>query len=213
LIKVILTQRVDFINSYKEIRDSTDQQLSKWLIHAGFLPVPISNKLVIIPSVRDAWSGKQPILENWLITIKPHALLLSGGNDIGENPARDETEKFLLEWAQKNRTPILGICRGMQMMAVWSKGKLIRIKNHSSTRHQLKISNLASDWPSEVNSFHRWGLDGCPADFEVKAFTDDNVIEAIKHKQLPWEGWMWHPEREVHFSKKDTRRLKALFVE
>ena len=208
-IVVGVTQRVDKADFYNEWRDALDQRLIDWVIQSGFVPVPIPNTIVDISSTNSC----HPILENWLNKVKIEGIILSGGNDIGENPARDETEKFLLEWAQKNRTPILGICRGMQMMAVWSKGKLIRIKNHSSTRHQLKISNLASDWPSEVNSFHRWGLDGCPADFEVKAFTDDNVIEAIKHKQLPWEGWMWHPEREVHFSKKDTRRLKAFFVE
>ena len=41
--------------------------------------------------------------------------------------------------------------------------------------------------------------------------SDGNTIEAIKHCKLPWEGWMWHPERELSFDKRDIDRLSALF--
>ena len=61
------------------------------------------------------------------------------------------------------------------------------------------ISNSDINWPKEVNSFHDWGLDNCPPNFEIMARTNDGVIEAIKHKVLPWEGWMWHPERYKNF--------------
>jgi putative glutamine amidotransferase len=41
----------------------------------------------------------------------------------------------------------------------------------------------------------------------------DGVIEAIRHEQFPWEGWMWHPEREEVFNMIDTLRMKRLLGE
>ena len=37
-------------------------------------------------------------------------------------------------------------------------------------------------------------------------------IEAMRHGTLPWEGWMWHPEREANFSPRDLARMKALLA-
>ena len=96
-------------------------------------------------------------------------------------------------------------------MAVWADGKLVKVNNHINTRHQLNTAKLDGGWPSEVNSFHQWGLDSCPLHFKVKARTDDGVIEAIKHNKLPWEGWMWHPERDSPFGELEMKRVKELF--
>ena len=206
--KVIITQRIDCIENYNEIRDSIDQNLLQWLIQAKYLPIPVPNKLGPLKDFEQ--KKNQPLLNNWLSIIKPDALILSGGNDIGEYISRDETEKFLLNWAQKNRIPVLGICRGMQVMTVWAGGSLKRIDNHVGVRHRLNIYGSEEDWPKEVNCFHNWGIHECPNDFEIKAQSSDGVIKAIKHKNLPWEGWMWHPERESPFIEQDINRLKAL---
>ena len=211
MLKVIVTQRIDYIVKYGETRDAIDQKLSEWLFRAGFLPIPIPNNLVVLHNDKDILVNDQTILKNWISTIKPNALLLSGGNDIGEYPLRDETEKFLLDWAQSKKIPVLGICRGMQMMADWAGAKLHKIENHIGTRHKLKICNSNNKWPKEINSYHEWGLVDCPYSFEVKAYSDDEVIKAIKHKELPWEGWMWHPERESPFNDIDYKRLNVLF--
>ena len=63
----------------------------------------------------------------------------------------------------------------------------------------------------EVNSFHN-ALEKEPSEFEVSARAEDGVIEAIRHKTLPWLGLMWHPEREKEFREEDLNTIKALFA-
>ncbi|MBA4741019.1 MAG: gamma-glutamyl-gamma-aminobutyrate hydrolase family protein, partial [Burkholderiales bacterium] len=75
------------------------------------------------------------------------------------------------------------------------------------TRHQLQGQISA-----EVNSYHDYSLAACPKSFEVLARSQDGEIEAIRHLSLPWEGWMWHPEREVTFASRDIDRFKGLLA-
>jgi len=188
-----------------ELRDALDQRLVQWLVHAGGLPVIVPNTL------SDGGVVDESVLASWLRAVRPGALVLSGGNDIGEYPARDATERYLISWAETERIPLLGICRGMQMLAVWAGGELVKKKGHVGTRHPLQTPALEGEWPASVNSYHNWALASCPAGFEVAAHAEDGSIEAIRHAELPWEGWMWHPEREMPPSAEDTRRLQALF--
>jgi putative glutamine amidotransferase len=204
-IVVAITQRIDNVAGRAELRDALDQSLVQWVIQAGFLPLAVPNILL------GGGDLGEPTLEDWLQAMHPGALILSGGNDIGEHSARDLTEGFLLSWAEAKRVPVLGICRGLQMMAVWAGADLVKKVGHVGSRHQLHVSSQQEEWPVNVNSFHNWGLASCPAGFEVAAQAEDGTIEAIKHIELPWEGWMWHPEREAPFSPPDTTRLKELF--
>lgn len=206
-ILVGITQRIDKVNDYDEWRDSVDQRLVEWVIYAGFIPVPVPNNLVNASSE----SGAHPLLEQWLKSINIHALLLSGGNDIGLAAQRDVTEKFLLKWAEKHNKPVLGICRGMQMMGIHVGGKLIKVSGHVNTRHKLQFDKGSIFKTVEsVNSYHNYALEACPDVFSVLAKSDDGNIEAIRHRELPWEAWMWHPERESRFLTSQIERFKRL---
>jgi N5-(cytidine 5'-diphosphoramidyl)-L-glutamine hydrolase len=196
-----ITQRVDYVSGRDELRDALDQRLVDWVRQAGLIPVAVPNTLL----GDDCSSGV--VLEDWLRAVKPNALFLSGGNDIGDFPSRDATESCLLSWAETNRVPVLGICRGMQMMAVWAGDCLKVVEGHVCTRHVIQ-----GGVTGEVNSYHNFSLARCPKGFEILARSDDGEIEAIRHTILPWEGWMWHPEREANFSSHDTDRLKELFT-
>ena len=46
--------------------------------------------------------------------------------------------------------------------------------------------------------------------FQLLAKSEDGNIEAMRHKELAWEAWMWHPEREENFSKSNQARFREL---
>lgn len=195
----VVSQRVDILHDRGERRDALDQALCQWISLIGCLPVPVPNRLIDNNDLAIS-------LRHWLDALMPSVIVLSGGNDIGEIAERDLTECHLLDYAAFNNLPVLGICRGMQMMAVWGGASLKSVNGHVRTRHQLR-----GELTSEVNSFHNYSLDEYPSDFEVLAWSEDGIIEAIRHKSLPWEGWMWHPERENVFLAEHLDRGKRLF--
>ena len=176
-----ITQRVDQVPGRGEVRDSLDQRLADWVLRQGLLPFPVPNR---IPT--------KPTLRAWLRRLQPACLVLSGGNDWGECPERDRTEFRLLEWARSRRIRVLGICRGMQVMARFAGSTLKRIEKHCGTVHRLREGGV-------VNSYHRWALKSCPPAYQVIHQTKDGCLEQIQHNKLPWTGIMWHPERPGNF--------------
>jgi putative glutamine amidotransferase len=181
-----------------ECRDALDQRLPWLVCEAGGIPAPVPNGL------------HEAGLNRWLAVLRPGAVVLSGGNDLGDRADRDRTEEALLAYAHDNALPLLGICRGMQMLAAWAGTPLRAVGGHVAVRHRLLGADVAGPWPKEVNSFHAFALASCPRGFQVAAWSEDGAIEAIRHNELPWEGWMWHPEREPKIDLADSLRLRLL---
>lgn len=194
--RVAVSQRVDTYPGRNEVRDALDQQVSAWLLQAGCSVYPVPNALG-----RDA-SGAA--VADWMDAVDPALILLSGGNNVHEFPLRDATEKGLLNWAKVHKRPVLGLCRGMQMMGIVAGGAMVQVVEHVRTHH-----NLGAPWPGQVNSYHNFSFVEAPPGYEVLARSADGAIEAMRHECLPWEGWMWHPERE-DFRPEDLWKLKAI---
>ena len=199
---VAISQRVDIIKDHQEHRDGLDQNLIRFLFACGFLAVPVPNIL------NESSKGDSSVqyLMSFLNKINPNAFILSGGPDIGENIERDKIEIAIINYAEQKELPLLGICRGMQIMASRKGITLKPLVGHVGTRHKVKGEICRT-----VNSYHNLCISDCPDGYMVISRSEENSIEAIKHLKLPWEGWMWHPEREPQFANQDIERVKSLF--
>lgn len=192
---VAFTQRCDFTGPpHDEWRDAADVRLARFIMAGGGLPVPVPSAL-----------GDDP--RAWLAAVAPDAIVLSGGSDIGTVPARDALERALLDHARADGLPVLGICRGMQMMAHAAGTRLVAARGHVATRHRL-----SGTLDHEVNSFHGIAPADVPQGYAALARAPDGTLEAIAHDTLPWEGWMWHPEREDRFDPADISRFRKVLT-
>lgn len=210
--RVVVSMRIDEYPDREERRDAVDQDLIRFIFNAGFFPVLVPNSMVEAggldesPYMKVFDLGAVGNLERFIREVDPVGVVLSGGNDIGSCEDRDITEQVLLRYALKHQLPALGLCRGMQMMGVFSGVELTGVSGHVRTRHQL-VGEIKRD----VNSYHNLGLSGCPDGFRVLATAEDGGIEAIRSGTLNWEGWMWHPERENPFNVADIKQFQKLF--
>jgi N5-(cytidine 5'-diphosphoramidyl)-L-glutamine hydrolase len=212
--RVVVSMRIDEYPDREERRDAVDQDLIRFIFNAGFFPVLVPNSMVEVsvegwaesPYMKVFDLGAVRNLERFIREVDPVGVVLSGGNDIGSCEDRDITEQVLLRYALKHQLPALGLCRGMQMMGVFSGVELTGVSGHVRTRHQL-VGEIKRD----VNSYHNLGLSGCPDGFRVLATAEDGGIEAIRSGTLNWEGWMWHPERENPFNVADIKQFQKLF--
>ena len=133
-------------------------------------------------------------------------IILSGGDNIGKTPIRDDTEKLLIDFAIKKNIPIIGVCRGMQVLNEFFGGSTDILNNdtHVGNNHPVKIndkiiSKLINSSEIIVNSFHRNIIRTNNLADELKPIVFSNIddtIEAFVHEKFPIIGVMWHPERE-----------------
>lgn len=160
-----------------------------------------------------------------------HGLILSGGADVaplffGEepkaglrevDPERDRFEIALTREALKRDLPLLGICRGLQIINVAAGGGLIQhlpepefiqhnqkaprcSSSHTVTvRPSSCLAALAGDGILAVNSFHHQAVSAPAPGWQISAVAPDGVIEAIEHPGRRFAlAVQWHPETHDH---------------
>jgi putative glutamine amidotransferase len=157
-------------------------------------------------------------------------LVLTGGADIdpsryghepipelGEvNPPRDAAELRALGCAVTRDIPVLGICRGHQLLNVYFGGTLcqdIGVEMEEAISHLqttpweahhhsavveagTRLASAVGRQRLEINSFHHQAIRRLAPNLEVSARADDGLIEAVESRDHRWVvGVQWHPER------------------
>lgn len=149
------------------------------------------------------------------------ALILPGGNDItpgfygqenhgsrGIDTELDLLQFQALEYFVRTQRPVLGICKGMQLVNVYFGGTLIQhLPNHAEHQQEesdlLHASVITKDcilsriYGKEfiINSNHHQAVDKPGNHLHIIQVSHDNVTEAIMHDKLPIIAVQWHPER------------------
>ena len=204
---------IGITGNYGELTCKLAEGYYKSILRAGGVPV-------IIPPLSDT-----DVIINTLEHLD--ALVLSGGADYdphyaGEEPCpllgtineeRDLPELFITQLAYNRQLPILGICRGIQTLAMVLGGHVrqdisdIQSHNHSQEEdrnvatHPVTfeqdslLASLYHHCQLEVNSFHHQAVDETGPRFRVIARSDDGIIEAMESTEYkPILGVQWHPE-------------------
>ncbi len=145
-------------------------------------------------------------------TLDLGGLILSGGEDIGVYPERDACELELTRWALREKRPILGICRGFQLLHCFWGGSLgpVAPELHRGCRHAVTFSDGTA---RTVNSYHTKAPLKTPAPgFPLRPLavcSGDGSLEAAYGQGIL--GVMWHPEREPVPAEYDLHLVKTLF--
>ena len=142
--------------------------------------------------------------------------LVTGGNDMdpkyygeineglskGVREEHDIIDKEVIEYAVKNKKPLLGICRGHQSINVILGGTLLQDigTSHSNLHDGVPAYTIENDvlkFEKDIitNSFHHQAVGKVAPNMKVVAFHEDGTVEAIVHETLPIIGIQWHPER------------------
>lgn len=206
------------------------------ILKAGGIPilVPVMNSLEALSAIVADLDG----------------LLLSGGGDfnplfVGEEPIpelgegdliRDEYDLMLLRLAVNRQLPILGICRGHQLINIAFGGSLFQdiykqqtapLNQHSQPTpreypsHSIRImpgNHFLQEIYTEtdtllVNSFHHQAVRELAPEFVLAAEAKDGIIEALAHVEKPIYGVQWHPEAMTAAGDENTLRLFQFFVQ
>jgi len=174
-------------------------------------------------------------IEAWLQKNRIQGLVLGGGGDVDSqlygkaemessqvNRARDDFEIALIKVAIKRDLPILGICRGFQILNVARGGSLQNLSDNEEAAdlhfnmngHPVDLAEgsrisgiMNTNRIAKVNSFHRQAIDQLGQNLRMTAIGPHNIVEAIESTN-PNDPWMiavqWHPELHVGDAKQQA---------
>lgn len=198
-----------------------EQSFARWLQSAGVL-------VYLVPDVVDRASNALTLAD---YAQELDGLVLQGGSDIsprmygeaplkpewGGDPERDRYELDLFNRFLDAKKPVLGICRGQQIINVALGGTLYQDTAtqkpgahahhdpavYDDKYHYVEIlpgTRLAALYPgvkqAKVNSIHHQAVKGLGAGLSIEARSlEDDVIEAVRHEGPQYvAGVQWHPE-------------------
>ena len=203
----------------------------------------ILNFLHCLTAISILISGGRPLK---LSPKKPHynrkidGLIINGGTDLyparyhGDpkpdyiyDEARDEMEVKWLEMAETENMPVLGICRGAQLMNVMRGGTLhvdvskiyeranyptgllanVMFRKYIKVIPGLKLYNILNTNGACVNSMHKQAIDSLGGNLTISAKEKNGVVQAIEDNKRPYYiGVQFHPEALIY-----KKKFRAIF--
>lgn len=169
--------------------------------------------------IKACWrAGLNPTLSDTAVDPAFYdGLIVPGGADVdpsfyGEentasihtDPAFDRLELSIIDAFFKAGKPILGVCRGNQLLNVYFGGSLVQhIEGHSrpdGSKHGVRMAEgtrLAEKFPAElqVNSTHHQCIGRLGEDLDILAWSPEGIPEGFVHRTAPVFGVQWHPEK------------------
>ena len=159
-----------------------------------------------------------------LDTVQLDGVVITGGHDVEPvlykaaaeiegkyDPERDSFEAGIISHALQDRIPLLGICRGAQLLNVQLGGSLIQdLRKHrrltSNRRTLLPLKTLCLEQDSrlaallgtdtlKINSLHKQSIDHLGTGLRVSGRDLDAIVQAVEHPEHEFLfGVQWHPE-------------------
>lgn len=112
------------------------------------------------------------------------------GTALADDGYLDHLDAF--EWLRSTSTPVLGICAGMQILALHHGGRLVDASEIGMTPIEPVETDPMFRGPMEVYGLHRHGVEALD-EFKVLA-RSRTCVQAIVHRERPLYGVMFHPE-------------------
>lgn len=209
------------VTVYKEQKDcNVYMKVNEWNLKAieNFGGIPVMLHI----------TNDDKVIEGYIKILD--GIYLTGGGDINpllfnEEPIRelgnveydrDNFEIKLYKKASEKNIPILGVCRGMQVMNVADGGNLYqdlysqrpKTNNHSckyafegnefhtvNIKENSKLYDILNTTEIKINSYHHQAVNELAKDYVATAFAKDGVVECIESTKLKYAiGIQWHPE-------------------
>jgi gamma-glutamyl-gamma-aminobutyrate hydrolase PuuD len=190
---IAVTSRVVVDPVHGTRSDSVDQRWWPFLVDCGVSPIPMPNN--------------EDAAIRLMQELPVRGILLTGGNDLvelgGDAPERDRTESALLDHALRSGLPVLGVCRGMQLLLRRFGVPLARVAGQVATSQRVVVGNRER----VVNSYHNWAATEAVPPLMAWAIGPGDVVKAVRHETWPVVGIMWHPERLPFQQASEDRSL------
>jgi putative glutamine amidotransferase len=207
------------------------------------------------------WVESEPGIETVKLSMHPgnaaateicDGILFSGGEDLQPGlygkpeyvhefglkeiiPERDQFEYEVIDKAFKGGKPVLGICRGLQLINVYLGGTLIpdipslvhstahgKINGVDQT-HTIQVESgsllhhICGQELGIVNSAHHQSVAEAAASLKISAYSEPGIVEAMEWKERAGKSWLimvqWHPERMPNLNSPFSAYVKSAFLE